>query len=133
VPGLRLSAGAALSAAGILVAMVCVPAAASADAQNITITSAGPDGSGDPYDLTVVANDGNGVPIQNMTAHVFSASNQDVADVPMTLQSAADPTNQTWAATTPIAETALPAGTYRAGLVHLQLQQQQPVGDAVAA
>lgn len=110
--GLRLSAGAALSAAGILVAMVCVPAAASADPQNITITSAGPDSSGDPYDLTVVANDGNGVQIQNMTAHVFSASNQDVADVPMTLQSAADLTNQTFAATTPIAETALPAGTY---------------------
>ena len=110
--GLRLTATALFGTAGVLAAMVCVPAAASANSPNITITSAGPDACGDPYDLTVVANDGNGAAIQTMTAHVYSASAQDVADVTMAAQDTSDPTNQTWAAATPITESQLPAGTY---------------------
>ncbi len=108
--GLRVTVSAVLGAAGIVLAMVSPALAASAQV-NITILSAGPDGSGNPYNLTVTANDGNAAQITSMTAHVLSASLQDVADPTMTYVSgpAAD---QVWVANPPIAEALLPAGTY---------------------
>jgi hypothetical protein len=87
------------------------PAVAAPAAGNITILSAGPDSSGNPYNLTVTADDGNGAQIQTMTAHVFSASNQDVADPTMTYSSGPAGA-QVWVASPPIAESMLPAGTY---------------------
>jgi hypothetical protein len=112
VSGLRLTVSAALGAASVVLAMVS-PAFAATAATNITILSAGPDSSGDPYNLTVTASDTNagGTQITSMTAHVFSASNQDVADPTMTYVSG-PPTAQVWVANPPIAESALPAGTY---------------------
>ncbi|HUA42082.1 MAG TPA: hypothetical protein VMA32_10970 [Streptosporangiaceae bacterium] len=111
--GLRVAVSAVLGAAGLVLAMVSPALAASAQV-NITILSAGPDGSGDPYNLTVTASDTNGTggtQITSMTAHVFSASMQDVADPTMTYVSG--PTSdQVWVANPPIAETSLPAGTY---------------------
>ena len=90
------------------------PALAAPAAANITILSAGPDGSGDPYNLTVAANDGNAVQIQTMTAHVYSASMQDVANPTMAYNSSlsSGTSDQVWVASPPIAESALPAGTY---------------------
>jgi hypothetical protein len=110
VSGLRLTVGAVLAAAGIVLGMVS-PAFAASAAPNITILSAGPDTNGDPYNLTVAANDGNGVQISTMTAHVFSASMQDVADPTMTYASGS-PANQVWVASPPIPESKLPAGRY---------------------
>jgi hypothetical protein len=110
VSGHRFAVSALLGAAAILLAMIWIPPAALA--QSITILSAGPDANGDPYDLTIVASDGNGNPIQTMTAHVYSESDQDVADVTMTAVSTSDPTDQTFVAASPIPESALPAGTY---------------------
>jgi hypothetical protein len=110
VSGIRFAATALLGAMAVMLAMIWVPP--SALAQNISIISAGPDASGDPYDLTVVADDGNSAAIQTMTAHIYSASGQDVADVAMDRVSTTDPTDQTWAAATPISESALPAGSY---------------------
>lgn len=108
-----MSTAALLGTAGLLLGVIGAPALASADSSgNITVLSAGPDVSGDPYDLTVVADDGNGLIISAMTAHVYSASGQDVADVPMRAQSTADPSQQTFAAQNPIAPADLPAGTY---------------------
>jgi len=90
------------------------PAVAASAAPNITILSAGPDSNGDPYNLTVTASDTNGTSgtqITSMTAHVFSASMQNVANPTMIYLSG--PTNdQVFVASPPIAETALPAGTY---------------------
>jgi hypothetical protein len=107
----RRTVSALLGVLATLLAMICVPGAALA-ASNISIVSAGPDASGDPYDLTVVADDLNELAISTMTAHVFNASLTDVADVPMTAANTASPINQTWAATTPISQSALPPGTY---------------------
>jgi hypothetical protein len=109
--GLRRTVFALLGVLATLVAAICLPVAASA-AVSITITSAGPDSSGNPYDFTIVANDGNGAAIQTMTAHISSASNPDVADPVMSAVNTTDPTNQTWAAATPLTVSALPAGTY---------------------
>ncbi len=83
--GLRLAISAVLGAAAIVLGMVS-PAVAASAAPNITILSAGPDGNGDPYNLTVTASDTNGTGDSDtsMTAHVFSASMQDVADPTMT-------------------------------------------------
>jgi hypothetical protein len=111
VSGLRRTVGAALGAAVVVLAMVS-PAVAASATTNITILSAGPDNAGDPYDLTVVADDGNGLTIQTMIATVYSASNQLVATVPMSPQSVANPASQTWTATSPIPEAQLPAGAY---------------------
>jgi hypothetical protein len=115
VPRLRPSLGALLAAVATVVAMVCLPAQAFAlpSGTNITVTSAGPDGTGNPYDLTVVASDANGQQLTTMTAHVFSGTTP-VVDVPMSFQSGvtATPFVQTWAATTPISVSALPPGTY---------------------
>ena len=111
--GLRLTVSAVLGAAGIVLGMVS-PAVAASAAPNITILSAGPDSNGDPYNLTVTASDTNGASgtqITSMTAHVFSASMQDVADPAMTYVSG-PPTDQVWVANPPISESALPAGTY---------------------
>jgi len=110
VSALRLTVSAVLGAAAIVLGMVS-PAVAASAAPNITILSAGPDSSGDPYNLTVAADDGNGVQITTMTAHVFSASGADVADPTMTYSSGpAD--DQIWVASPPIGESALPPGTY---------------------
>jgi len=90
------------------------PAFAASAATNITILSAGPDSSADPYNLTVTASDTNGTSgtqITSMTAHVFSASMQDVADATMTYVSG-PPADQVWVANPPIPESKLPAGTY---------------------
>jgi hypothetical protein len=111
VPGLRLTVGSLLGVIGLLIAMVCLSSGASA-APNITISYAGPDTNGNPYDLSVTANDGNGLAIQSMTAHVFNTAMTDVADVPMTAVSTANPAAQTWVAASLISESALPAGTY---------------------
>ena len=111
MPGLRVAVGALLGVVGLLIAMVCLPTAASA-APNITIISAGPDASGDPYDLTVTADDGNGLMIETMTAHVINAGGTDVYDASMAAQSTTNPSAQTWAALTPIPQADLPPGTY---------------------
>src|SRR5262245_43697836 len=90
------------------------PAVAASAAPNITILSAGPDGNGDPYNLTITASDTNGTSgtqITSMTAHVFSATQADVAD-PVMAYVSGPPTDQVWVATPPIAESQLPAGTY---------------------
>lgn len=111
--GLCRTFGAALGAAVVVLAMVS-PAFAATAAAGITILSAGPDSSGDPYNLTVTASDTNaGGTLMSapLTAHVFSASMQDVADPKMTYVSG-PPTDQVWVANPPIAESALPAGTY---------------------
>jgi hypothetical protein len=109
--GLRRAAFALLGALATLVAATCLPAAASA-VVNITIISAGADSTGNPYDFTIVASDGNGAAIQTMTARISSASNPDVADPVMNPVSTTDPASQTWVAAAPIAATAMPAGTY---------------------
>jgi hypothetical protein len=96
--------------AATLVAMAWLPASALAQ-PNISITSAGLDGSGDPYDLTVVANDGNNVQIQTMTAHVFDSGNNDVADPVMQYSSGPDDA-QVWVPVNPIPQSELPPGTY---------------------
>ena len=98
--GLRRTVSAALGAAVVVLAMVS-PAVAATAATNITILSAGPDSSGDPYNLTVTASDTNpGVTqIASMTAHVFSASMQPVGNpIPMTYASG-PATDQVWVAT----------------------------------
>jgi len=103
--------GAALTAVALATSLAVVSPAMADQPPNITILSAGPDSSGDPYNLTVTADDGNGVQIQTMTAHVYSASMQDVADPSMSYVSG-PPSDQVWVASPPIAESALPAGTY---------------------
>jgi hypothetical protein len=106
--------GAAITAVALASSLAVVsPALAAPAAANISILSAGPDSSGDPYNLTVTASDTNagGTQITSMTAHVFSASMQDVADPAMKFVSG--PANdQVWVANPPITESALPAGTY---------------------
>jgi hypothetical protein len=113
VSGLRLTVGTVLGAAAIVLGMVS-PAVAASAAPNISILSAGPDSNGDPYNLTVAADDGNGAQITTMTAHVFSASMQDVADPTMTYEPALSngASDQVWVASPPIPESELPAGTY---------------------
>jgi hypothetical protein len=80
---------------------------------NISITSAGPDGSGDPYDLTVVADDANGLQLSGMTVHFLQGSN-DVYDVTDMQYDSGSPDAQTWSppSSSPIPEDDLPAGTY---------------------
>ncbi len=109
---LRLSVCAVLGAAGIVLGMVSPALAASPP--NITILSAGPDASLDPYNLTVTANDGNGLQIATMTAHVYSASMQDVADpVTMTLQCPVRRPTRSGSPEPPIAESARPLARTR--------------------
>src|SRR4029077_9275610 len=94
-----------------LFAMAWLPAVASAQPPNISIISAQPDSNGDPYDLTVTADDGNGLQISAMTAHVFDSGNNDVAD-PVMQYSSGPAGNQIWTPVTPIPQSALPPGTY---------------------
>jgi hypothetical protein len=110
----RLTVSSLIGVTGIVLAMAWQPSVASTlpPGTAISIVSAGADNSGDPYDLTVVADDGNGLPIATMTAHVYSASDQDMADVQMTAVDLTDTSNQIWQAATPIEESALPAGVY---------------------
>lgn len=106
---LRLVASTVLCAAGLLLGMVWLPAAALAS--NISFLSAGPDSNNDPYNLTIVADDGNNAQILTMTAHVYNASMQDVADPTMAYVSGT-PAAQTWVASPAISESALLPGTY---------------------
>jgi hypothetical protein len=112
VLGFRRTSSAVLVVVVSLLAMVGLAGAAAGASGNIAIVSAGPDGGGDPYDLTIVANDANAAALTSMTAHVYDAGLNDVADVTMVAQSVTDPTNQTWVAQTPIPQAALPPGTY---------------------
>jgi hypothetical protein len=112
MPSVRPTIRAVLGVFALLITMAWVPATALADGPgNITIVSAGPDGSGNPYDLTVVANDGNGLAISTMTAHLAQGST-DVADVTMQASDTSDPSSQTWVAASPVQAVNLPAGTY---------------------
>ena len=60
MPRLRPAVRVGLGTFALVAGMAWIPGTAMAAPANITIVSAGPDGSGNPYDLTVVANDGNG-------------------------------------------------------------------------
>jgi hypothetical protein len=110
--GLRRTILALLGAVVTLLAAILVPAAAVAQGTAITIASAGPDSTGNPYDLTVYAADANGVAITSMVAHVYDSGSNDVANVTMNPVSTTDTANQQWAAAAPIAQGSLPAGTY---------------------
>jgi hypothetical protein len=116
--GLRRTVFALLGVLATILAMLLVPAAALAQIPSqgggtaITIVSAGPDGTGDPYDLTVYAADANTAAIINMTAHVYDSTDTDVADVPMTAVNTTNLADQQFAASSPIAQSSLPAGTY---------------------
>jgi hypothetical protein len=107
----RLVISALVSVAAMFVAVAWLPANALAQG-SISITSAGPDGSGDPYDLTVVADDANGLILSSMTVHFLRGSTDvyDVTDMQYDGTSPADA--QIWTPATPIPSTALPAGTY---------------------
>jgi hypothetical protein len=113
MPRIRLAASASLGAFALLTAMAWVPATALAQTSGaITITSAGPDGSGDPYDLTVVADNTLGDTLSSMTVHLSQGST-DVYDITnMQPVDTTDPTNQTWQPATPVPAVDLPAGTY---------------------
>jgi hypothetical protein len=106
----RLAVVAAIGVLVTLTAAIWLPSMARA-ASNITVISAGPDASGDPYDLTVVMDDANGLPITSMTAHVFDDNSNDVADPAMTC-TGSDPTDQTCTPNEAIPQADLPAGTY---------------------
>src|ERR1700684_397230 len=110
MPRIRQTACASLGVFALLTAMAWVPATAMAQTGpgNITITSAGPDSGGDPYDLTGVANDGNGQALSSMTVHLSQGSN-DVYDITdMQAVDTSDPTNQTWQPASPVPAAALP-------------------------
>ena len=122
MPRLRLSLGVVLAATATLVAMVCLPAPAFAlppPGTNITVTSAGPT-SGNPYQLTVVANDANNLQLTSpdggttppMTVHIFNSSNVDVYDVTTMAYVSGNPNDQVWTDTGQIPQADLPAGTY---------------------
>jgi hypothetical protein len=112
VSGSRRTLTAVAAAITTLVAMAWLPAVALAQGGNITIVSAGPDTSGDPYDLTVVADDGNGLTLSSMTVHFLQGAT-DVYDVTnMQWDGTSPATAQNWAPATPIPAADLPAGTY---------------------
>ncbi len=114
MPRIRLTACASLGVFALLTAMAWVPATAMAQTGpgNITITSAGSDSGGDPYDLTVVANDANGLALNSMTVHLSQGST-DVDDInDMQAVDTSDPTSQTWQPASPVPAADLPAGTY---------------------
>ena len=116
--GLRRTVFALSGVLATVLAMFLVPAAAHAQPPeagggNITILSAGLDGSGDPYDLTVYANDLNNAAIVTMTAHVYDSTDTDVADVTMSAVDTSNPNDQQWAAgSNPIPQSSLPPGSY---------------------
>ena len=100
----------ALGAFALVAGMAWIPGTAMAAAANISILAAGADGAGNPYDLTVLANDGNGLPITSMTAHLTQGSVN--VSVPMQPVSTSNAASQTWAASTPVPAVSLPAGSY---------------------
>src|SRR5579864_559512 len=110
MPRLRPAVRVGLGTFALVAGMAWIPGTAMAAAANITITSAGPDGSGNPYDLTLVANDGNGQTITGMTAHLTQGSVS--VSVPMQAASVSNPASQTWVATNPVPAVSLPAGSY---------------------
>jgi hypothetical protein len=110
MPRFRPAVRATLGAFALVAGMAWIPGTAMAAATNITIVSAGPDAGGNPYDLTVVANDGNGATITSMTAHLTQGAIN--VSVPMSPVSTANPASQTWSATTMVPAVSLPAGKY---------------------
>jgi hypothetical protein len=113
MPRIRPAAGVLLGVSALLTAMAWVPATALAQTSGaISIVSAGPDSSNNPYDLTVVADNTLGDTLTSMTVHLSQGST-DVYDINnMQPVDTTDPTNQTWQPAAPVSATALPAGTY---------------------
>src|ERR1700722_2472048 len=109
MPRFRPFIRATLGALALVAGMPWIPGTAMA-AASITIVSAGPDGSGNPYDLTVVASDGNGAPITSMTARLTQGATS--VSVRMSAVSPSTPASQTWSATTMVPAVSLPAGSY---------------------
>jgi hypothetical protein len=108
---MRLTISAVIGALATLFALVSVPAAAS-DQPNISITSAGPTG-GNPYVLTVVADDGNGEPIGPMTVNILDSTGTTVITTsPMTAVDQSNLSAQEFQSTSPISSSQLPPGTY---------------------
>ncbi|HXW44784.1 MAG TPA: hypothetical protein VEL03_08365 [Streptosporangiaceae bacterium] len=113
--GLRRAALALLGVGGIVAAVAWVPASATAQESgpgNITITSAGPDGTGNPYDLTVVADDLNGVDLTSMTVYLSGPIDYTISDM-QPADDGSDPSSQAWAPSSVIPTSDLPAGTYQ--------------------
>jgi len=112
MPSARLTIRAVLGISALLVAMAWVPATALADGPgNITIVSAGPDSSGNPYDLTVVAADANNAAISGMTVHLSQGAT-DVYSAVMQASDTSDTANQVWSPASAIPAVDLPAGIY---------------------
>jgi hypothetical protein len=111
MPRFRPTLRASLAAFALVAGVAWIPATAVAQPSGISIVSDGPDGSGNPYDLTIVANDSNAAALTSMTAHLSQGST-DVFDVPMKPVNTTDPTNQTWIAASMVPAVDLPAGSY---------------------
>ncbi len=104
----RVGIAALLTVTATGLAMLGLSTAASA-AAGISITQAGPT-SANPYVLTVVADDGNGLQLTGMTVHLSSGpTSVTVSDMAYVAGAASA---QTWTATAPIAQADLPPGTY---------------------
>lgn len=110
MPGLRSTLRVLLGVFALLLTMAWVPATALA-ADNISITSAGPDSGGNPYDLTLVADDANNIELSNMTVDLSGPVNYTITDM-TPADDQANPNAQAWAPSTPIPTADLPAGTY---------------------
>jgi large repetitive protein len=113
--GLPRAALALLGVGGLIAAVAWVPASANAQESgpgNITITSAGPDGTGNPYDLTVVADDANNADLTAMTVHLSGPINYTISDM-QPADDGSDFSSQAWAPSSVIPTTDLPAGTYQ--------------------
>jgi len=110
VSGPRRSITALAGVAAALLTTALVPGAALAEG-NISLVSVGPDASGNPYDLSVVVNDGNNLQLSGMTVQVLDSGNNVVA-TPTMAYSSGPYSAQAWTPTTPISQSALPAGTY---------------------
>src|ERR1700722_9472360 len=109
MPRFRPFIRATLGALALVAGMAWIPGTAMA-AASITIVSAGPDGSGNPYDLTVVGSDGNGAPITGRPPGWPGAPTR--VSVPMWAASTSTPASQTGPATTMVPAVSLPAGSY---------------------
>jgi hypothetical protein len=108
---MRLTISAVIGALATLFALVSVPAVAS-DQPNISITSAGPTG-GNPYVLTVVADDGNGQPIGAMTVNILDSTGTTlITTSPMSAVDQSNLSAQEFQSTNPIPSSQLPPGTY---------------------
>ncbi|MGO8960296.1 MAG: beta strand repeat-containing protein [Streptosporangiaceae bacterium] len=142
MPRLRLTLGVVLAAVATFVAMVCGSAPAFAlppPGTNITVTSAGPT-SGNPYQLTVVADDANGLQLTSpdggttppMTVHIFNSSHVDVYDVTAMAYLSGMANDQVWTETGQIPQADLPAGTYTM-TVDMYDAQESDIGVAAPA